>query len=160
MRAKRVVMDMRGGYFLFYELSEPITKGTSDSLGEVNIPELLNNLYDRLNPFYKTDAEKHRRRGGCYYVAILLGHGRKYVFPAIKIHDKQYGFLYDEIVESQAIKINGQVPVNIPPDEVYLQYLAILNNLCFEGIDEIQRTDIMVYNLDGYGVLDYGFLTQ
>jgi len=154
MKAKLVLISNKLLLYL-YELSDPIFKGTSDLLNKVNIPESLNVIYNNLNPYYKTDAEKYSKGDNCYYVAIVMDYNRKHVFPAIKIRDNKYGFICDEIVGIQAKIMNGTVPVSLNecrPDKEYLQYLAILNNLCFEGIDD--KTRNVVFDLDN-NVLDF-----
>jgi len=136
MKAKLVAANWES-LTLFYELSEPVFKGTSDLLNEVDIPKSLSILYDALLPNDKNDAEKHRKRDGCYYVAIVIDRMwvRKHVFPAIKIRDGEYRFICDEIVGRHAKINNGEVPLFICPDEAYLQYLATLNDLYFGGIE-------------------------
>lgn len=137
MKAKLVAAN-RESLTFFYELSCPIFKGTSDLLKEVDIPKSLSILYDELPPNDKNDADKYRKGDGCYYVAIVIDciFVRKYVFPTIKIRDCEYQFISDEIVGRLAKINNGKVPLVICPDEAYLQYLATLNGLHFEGIEK------------------------
>ena len=69
-----------------YELSEPIYKGKSDWVGEVNIMKSLNDLYERIKPEFKELALKDKK-DGCYYVAISDAHTHieRLAFPAIKV---------------------------------------------------------------------------
>lgn len=105
---------------------------------EVDIPKALSKWYNVLSQDEKKDAEKFQNVDDCYYVAIIHDYisERKHVYPAIKIRDGEYRFTCDEIVGRHAKLVDGRVPPFIPQDEVYLQYLATLNDLYFEGIEK------------------------
>lgn len=135
MKAK-LVKTFRGGNVSIYELSEPISKGKSDWVGEVNISKSLNDLYERVFPEYKASAEKFRKGDDCYYVAISLAytHAEKLAFPAIKVTEDKFTYICDDIAGKHTRMIDGGDPSTIYADEVYLRFLASINGLHFEGI--------------------------
>jgi len=137
MKAK-LIQKQDYGRVTIYELSEPIFKGKSDWSGEIDIPKSLNYLYDNLLPQYKEKANEYRKGDECYYVAISLArtHIEKLTFPAIKIGDNRFTFICDDIAGSHTFMSTGGDPSTIHDDEVYLQDLATLNGLNFEGIEK------------------------
>lgn len=118
-----------------YELSEPIYKGKSDLVGEVDIEKSKNDIYERLKKEYVESANKYKKKG-CYHIAISMAHTHVecLVFPAIKIAEDRYAWTYDDIGGQHTMMIYGGDPSTIHPDEVYIRRLAQINGLKWEGI--------------------------
>lgn len=133
-----LVKTYRDGQVSIYELSEPISIGKSDLIGQFNIAESLNDLYNRLREKYKDSANKFRKGNDCYYVAISMAHTHveKLAFPAIKVIEGEFTFICDDIAGKHTSMIRGGDFSTIYADEVYLRYLATLNGLHFEGIEK------------------------
>lgn len=131
---------VRGGYRA-YKLSEPIYKGFSDLVGDVDIKAVAKEWLEarRWNKPEFKDAIQQIAENGLYYVAISDAHTHieRLVFPALNVTfgDRSYPFISDDIGGEHTMLLEGGDPDSIHPDAVYLRRLAQLNKLKWEGVE-------------------------
>lgn len=124
-------------YIRLYELSEPITKGKSDMIGDLDLIDLAK--YD-IESITKSKSEKLMKfldelKKPVKYVLIsdATTHVERLVFSAYKVEGKIYRVSQD-ILGYHTFMIDGGDPDKIYPDEVYLRKLCMLNGLKYEGV--------------------------
>lgn len=123
-----------------YKLSEKIKKGKSDICGEWNISEDMDRFVSDISALWK-----EIKQNGVEYVAVSDAHTHteRLVFPGFKLpnelsekYGQQYVFSSFEIAGKHTMIIDGGDPDTIYDDEIYLRFLARLNNLSWEGIEK------------------------
>lgn len=122
----------------YYELSEPITKGKCDLLGE--FPDLVKTCSETIARRIKEEYKKEALdsiKDGIRYIVVSDAHTHieRLVFPAVKFKDGNITGISHDIAGKHTFMIDGGDSRAVYPDEVYLRFLARLNGLTYEGIE-------------------------
>lgn len=121
----------------WYELSEPLVKGISDWVGEVDIVEDIKRYCSlRIKPEFR-NCILEKFTDGCRMVVVSDAHTHieRLVFPGCCI-DGKWGGGGNEIDGKHTFMIDGGDPASVYADEVYLRHLCILNHLSWEGVED------------------------
>lgn len=124
----------------WYELSEPLVKGISDWVGEVDIVEDIKRYCSlRIKPEFR-NCILEKFTDGCRMVVVSDAHTHieRLVFPGFCI-DGKWGGGGNEIDGKHTFMIDGGDPRSVYPDEVYLRHLCIINKLRWEGLCSTQE---------------------
>jgi len=119
-----------------YELSEPIFKGESDIMGEINIKEEFEATKNRIRkdlPKDRYDAIIVALSMPCTHICIsdATTHIERLVFPAYEFNGEYSGTSMD-IGGKHTMMIHGGDRDAVYDDEVYIRRLAQINGLSYE----------------------------
>ena len=124
----------------FYELSEPLTIGVSDFIGQHDLLEYIPQHIQRcIKPEFQ-EAYLEQFKEGVWRVCVSDAHTHieRLVFPAVKKDnaEKPYTFLACDIDGKHTYMIYGGDERAIYDDEVYLRHLCRVNHLKWEGLEK------------------------